>query len=439
VQSVAAAEGRGDRGGIRRTLATAFWVYSAISALTLTVALPALAFGHLDTLFHTDGSDTHAVRGILLATVAGLLLNLPLKVTPAGATGLQQQYLVSLYRVVQGPLNLAAVVACALVWRGDLIAIVAIPTAVDLLAALVFFRLTPRLLPDLALQLSAAATSEVRPLLSSSLTFFAINLANLFKMSLGATLVGHALGPELAPALSVPLTVFAFGLTLAELFVAPLWPGFREAATGGDWAWIDRTFAVAVKVALGLAALAAVLGATFGDRLIAAWTRGVSQPPEPLLAALAVWLVASTMVLAATWLVNGLGGPRRVMWVCLGEGVVSFGLALATVHRFGVTGVGASMAVAALGSAVALTAAVGPVSQGRVKLAPADWARLLVPVSIALGCALVERRWLAGQPHLLAVIVGGVSVSAIYLGSAFRLVLRAEERDRLRAVLRRRR
>jgi O-antigen/teichoic acid export membrane protein len=349
LNAIAAARGRDDATAIRSILATALALYGAIALAALAVLVPLAARLPLDALLGVRPELLGMARLVVLIALVTLLAPMPLKVFSAALYGFQRQYVVATFNVVStlGQLGLLAVVV--IVAPRNLVWVAGAVLVSEALHWIVFAMYVSRR-PELAVSRQAVSRRLAPALLSAGLAFFAINLANLMKFTLGSPIVSYALGPAAVPSFSVPLALFLAAQGLVDLVAASFWPAYGEAAARGEWSWVGRAFLLGTKAAIGLAGAFAVLGWLFGDQLIALWTAGAIAPSRTVLALFAVWLVAQAGVGAASVLLSGLERQRVVMWVVLAEGLLALVLAAALVTQHGVGGVVAAMALTASAS-----------------------------------------------------------------------------------------
>lgn len=434
LNAVAAARGRDDEASIRRTVATAFLSYTAIVVAAGALILPAVSRLPLDALLGIEPGEVPLARQVVLLAAASLLLPMPLKVFSAGLDGFQKQYVTAIYRSVSSLVRLGLLAGAVVLFRERLLLVVAVSVAGELLhwIGLAFYAVHRQ--GELALHLGSASRTAARALVPTSLLFFVANLANLFKVTLGSTIVSHGLGPEAVPAFSVPFALFMTAYGLASLVSASFWPAYGEAAARGEWSWVERAFSLSARTAVGLGAFFAVLGALFGDRVVDLWIPGRVAASPRLLALLALWLLAQTAVHAVHNLLSGLGRVRVVTATSLVEGLGVFVLSLWLVGTVGVEGVAAAMALAASASAAVLLLVVLPRStQGRLSVPWGGFLRIGVCLLAAAAAGGGARYVLGGAPPLLIVGAGAGTAAAVFAATAWRLALTPDERRRLRA------
>ncbi len=437
VNNVASARGNDDEKSIRQTIATAFLIYSAIAATCVVLILPAVWLAPLHVLLGIGLDQVPQARHVVLLAMASLLLPLPLKVFAAGLDGFQKQYTVSIYRSFSSLFQLALLACGVVLFRGQLVAVVTATVVGELVHWIVLAFYAVKRQPELALHLGAASRSLAPVLFSTSLMFLVTNLANLFKFTLGSSIISHGMGPAAVPVFSVSMALFMTAYSIASLVSASFWPAFGEAAARGEWQWIQRAFDLSAKTAIGVSALFAVLGALFGDMVIAVWIPRQIEPSATLLALLAIWLLTQTAVHACNNLLAGLNRIHLVMQVTLIEGLSVFGLSLWLVGRLGVEGVATAMVASGLVAASLLLLYVAPKKAGKRLYVP--WgalSRIGFCGLVAGAVGVMLRRVLIDLQPVVLLIVGAGLTAATFAGLAWWLAILPDERDRLRSWVR---
>lgn len=439
LNAVSDARGRDDHDAVARIVATAFLIYSAIAALVLLLLLPALSLVPMDRLLGVTAEQAPLASKIALLAFAGLMLPMPFKVFSGGLYGFQKQYVVSAFRSLLYVVQLVAISLAVWLRRGDLMLVVVVSVAADLMHWAVLAWVAVRQQPELRLRLRLASRALAPGLTTVGLAFFVTNIANLMKYTLGSTVVSNALGPAAVPSFSVPLALFMTAMGLSGLASQSLWPAFGEAAARGEWAWIDRAFGLGAKAAVGLGGAFAVLGALFGDVLIDVWTPKDVHTPHALLVALGVWVFSQTCFNTASALLSGLNRPTVVMTLAVVEGLAVFLGSVAGVRWIGVEGVGLAMACSGVAAVAAMTTVAVPVfTEGRVRW---PWRTVFV----VIGCIAVSgsvgyaaRVALAGASPIATLLLGAGIAAPVYAGCAWIWLLAPEERARLSAWVGRR-
>ncbi len=181
VNAIAKARGEDNVGQLRELVATGFLIYTAISVVAFLALIPLVAGPPLAKFLRVPPDQVHLARIVAVIGFAGVFASMPLRVTPAALTGLQEQHVPAVFRSLSGLFQLALLAGSLVLWRGQLIPVVMIGALSDPLASTIFAIWAARHRPSVGLSLRAASLHYVKPLLSSSMVFFISNLANLFK------------------------------------------------------------------------------------------------------------------------------------------------------------------------------------------------------------------------------------------------------------------
>jgi len=438
VNAVAEARGRDDLSAVGRIIATAFVIYSLIASAVALLILPAFALLPMGWLLNVPPDQETLARNVALLGYAGVVLPLPLKVFSAGMQGFQKQYVISAFRSAWHILIFGVLAAAVALFPENLIIVVAVGTAGELLYWLAVALVAVRRQPELTLRFKKASRSLAPSLTAVGLAFFVTNIANLFKFTLGNTVVSHGLGPGAVPSLAVPLALYMAAHGIASMGNESLWPAYGEAATRGEWEWVQRAFCLGAKVALGLSGAFAVLGGLLGGALIEVWTPKEISVSEPMLLLLSAWLLSQMCFNVAASLLAALKRVSVMMYFSLFEGIGVFGLSLWWVEPLGAEGVALAMLVMSLTSAsLCLGVAVPRATGRRVRTPWGILARVALCIGLALGVGVAAGDFIDGDTPLLVVIRGGVLVGGTYAGAAWWILMDHNERRRVGAWCRR--
>jgi O-antigen/teichoic acid export membrane protein len=431
--AVSEARGREDESSVRRTVSTGFVIYTMVSVAALLVLVPLIWIAPLPWLLNIEPAEAGLARLAASIGLGGILLGMPLKVSLAGLSGYQEQFVVSAFRSLSTVLQLAALAVAIALFHAHLVGVALVGAAADLalLAGCTVWVSIRR--PLLAPRPRDASRTVARVLFGVGLAFFVTSIANVLKGTLGATIVSHSLGPAAVPAFSVPLALFTIALGLSGLVGASLWPAFGEAAARSDWNWVGRAFRLGFKSALLVAGLFATLGVLYGEQVIRVWAPRAGLPSRTFLALLAAWLLGQTIITTSSSVLAGIGRVRICMWLSLFEGVLVIAGSVALVGRFASEGVAGAMAMASLLVAVLFFCwAVPRFSAGLVQPFGSDLIRVTGCIVFAGTLGFFCERALSGVSPLFSLILGSAVTAGSYTSAAWWLGFDAGERDRIR-------
>ena len=433
VNAVSKAHGEGAPGRAREVAATGFVIYTVITAASLVATGFFAWLAPLPTLLGVAPDQGRLARTLATLGFVGILLPMPLRVVPAVMVGTQQQHVPALFRTILMPVQMGLLAFVLVAWRGALVPVAIVGAVFEPVAWLSFALWAAVYQPGAAIHLRAASTRYVRVLLGSGLLFFMTNVASLFKRTVPIVVISRALTPEGVPPFSVPMALFAIGISASDVVAVSLWPAYGEAAARGDWPWVERAFRAGSKAALTIAVLVAALGLLVGADVVAIVASKISMPPRGVFAWLALWLLTQALTSIATFPLAAMGRNRLVMWMSLGEGALTVFATSVLVRPYGVQGVAFAMMVSGATSAIFLSAyAVPRATQGRLRVDIATYARLALCGLATTGAMWPVARALAAYSPLARVLGVTGPTLICYGGLAWAFVATALERERLR-------
>lgn len=175
-------------------------------------------------------------------------------------------------------------------------------TALALNTAVLFARRKPWLRPHLG----DVSWSFARDLLQVGTLFFVLQLSITFAFSSDNIIIAQIVGAEgvaeysLARQLFLPFTVF---LSAA---LGALWPAYREAATRGEFNWLQKAFTRSLVASISITAFGSALLFILNKDIYRIWLGSTIMPPQSTLLALGVWTIVSGVSLSLGMLLNGL-------------------------------------------------------------------------------------------------------------------------------------
>src|SRR5208337_1400234 len=193
----------------------------------------------------------------------------------------------------------------------------------------------PWLLPRSSL-VDACAIKE---LLNSGSSFFLIQVAGVIVFSSDNLIVSHYLGAAEVTPYSVTWRVVGFVAVLQSLIFPALWPAYAEAYAKRDYAWIRRTFAIAMTGTAALNALCVAVLLLFGRGLIRLWAGAAAVPTWPLLLAMCAWAVISCFMTVESCLLAALNRTRAQAALSIVAAGVNVALSMMWVRQIGSLGV----------------------------------------------------------------------------------------------------
>jgi O-antigen/teichoic acid export membrane protein len=291
VNSVSAAAGKNDTEAMRRDISNGFAI----------MALVALVLGLVFFLiyFLIDwGAVTNVIESTSIleagpafaAYVAIFLISLPLSVVQRVQIGLQESWRSNLWTFVG---QLLALIGLALVVHLDggvpylVMAVAGIPVVVTAINYIdYFFRLRRDICPHLVDIHRATAKRLTHVSMLFMLMQFMAVIGNASDNIIIAQFLGAA---AVSPfAIMQKLTMI---LSLAPLFITPMWPTFGEAMARGDHVWARRALTNILTASLLLGILAGLIILVFGVDITAIWAGRSMVPNESLLVGFAAFSI----------------------------------------------------------------------------------------------------------------------------------------------------
>jgi O-antigen/teichoic acid export membrane protein len=192
-----------------------------------------------------------------------------------------------------------------------------------------------------------------RKIMGAGAMFFILQLCAVSAIPLDNIVITQILGPAAVTQYAVPMRLFILVLTIATMFLLPLWPAYGEAFARGDLNWVKSTFYHSLTynilifgpICLGLAA--------FGKLLVHIWVGNQIQPTFTLLMGMACWAILAVFIGAITVLLNGLNRLKFQVMVTVPMAFANIGLKIVMAKFFGLPGVIYAAAIVVLVTTVA--------------------------------------------------------------------------------------
>jgi O-antigen/teichoic acid export membrane protein len=433
VKYVAEHHARGDRHGVRRTVATSFWVLAlaGLGACVLGAGL-ALAFPYL---FDVPADVERATQLLVLLVTLDLASSMPMDTFGNVIVAFQRWELLNA--------TLAAVVAFqALGWvivlelGGGLVALGVVTVAISLLGQLSRAAIARRLSSDVTVAPRLFERRAVRPLAALSLWLWLTTVSKLAIRRIDVIVVGLVVGVPAA-------AVYAVGQKLAFLadqIIGPLarvfFPFSSEQVARRELRELQDTLVVGTRIALAIAGPACLALALLAAPAIEAWVgEGFGGA-----VAVVVFLAGTTAVRALTevglQLLPGAGQARVpallsaleaalnvTLSVVLGRAIGLEGVALASLIAATMTHLGLMLPYICRQFGLGVAALVGSLIRAH-----------LAPATAAVFVGVLLRR--AGIESIPSVVAAGSAIAAAYVIVFAFTGLGAGERRRLLEPLR---
>jgi O-antigen/teichoic acid export membrane protein len=169
--------------------------------------------------------------------------------------------------------------------------------------------------------------------------FFLLQICGILTLPLDYIIITQVLGPEAVTQYAVPIRPFLLVISVASMFVFPLWPAYGEAFARGDSKWVKSTF----LHSLGYSVLVfgpVVLGlAAFGKIIVRVWVGPQVHPTWTLLSGIAAYAILLIFYNPISTFLSGINKMKFQVVVWLLQGIMAALLKVVMAKTFGITGV----------------------------------------------------------------------------------------------------
>lgn len=340
LNSISEAHGREDRDSARRHVSSAFLALLGIAGVLLGLFALVCQFVSWPRVFNV--ASPLAMREAGPAVVVLLVcyaLNLPLDVVQRVQTGYQEGFETNLWNL-GGALAGLGFLLLAMHFQGGLHWLVLALSGGQLLGILgnwshEFVWVRPWLLPSLRYWDSSAA----RKILSTGAMFFVLQACALFTITVDNIIITQILGPEAVTQYAVPMRLFLLLVSVAMMFVSPLWPAYGEALARGDVRWLKSTLYHSVGYSLLVFGPVALGLAAFGKLIVHIWVGTQVQPTPALLFGMALWAIFAVFGNVVAIFFAGINVLRFQVVLSVAMAVANLALKVTFAGIFGLPGV----------------------------------------------------------------------------------------------------
>jgi O-antigen/teichoic acid export membrane protein len=241
VNVVAEREANVDRQQIRVIVSSTFFLLLVLSAALAMLFLIVFQFVPWPSVYNVVTSEGVAVAGsATLVFVFVTLIGIPFSLADGVRSGFQEGYANNLSQAAGAVLAVIALLAEVTLHVGLPALVLALAGGATLgsgLNAVALVRRRSWLIPRRSLVDWRAGRAAVR----RGLIFLAIGVAWVIAIQSDALVIARILGPTEVSSYAIPLRISAVVVVLCNLFIAPLWPAYKDALSRGDAAWASRT------------------------------------------------------------------------------------------------------------------------------------------------------------------------------------------------------
>jgi O-antigen/teichoic acid export membrane protein len=288
--------------------------YLIVTVLASSLALLFIAIFSIlpiENLFKIDDKNllTNAVIALKYSVLA-FLLGMPIALIQRILGGLQKTYVANNVMLVGSVLSLLAIISAVyfdLGLVGLSVLFVLSPIITLLLYSVYFFYINPEFRPVLR----NLSKSYVAPIVSAGAWTVLVQIIYTAKMNIPTMIISASLGLLAVAEYSVAQKLTGLAASMIGMALQPLWVVYGEAYHRGDKAWIENTLKKSIKFVLLLTVLAAIAFQFVGQPLIALWLDGEILPSRILIGCFSLWMIASTVNVSLSMLMNGTGNFKN--------------------------------------------------------------------------------------------------------------------------------
>jgi O-antigen/teichoic acid export membrane protein len=424
VRFVAQYRARRDARSLNEVLSTLAVVYASIGALTYLVVIVIAMNLHLVATLTPQEAATSRI--LLLIVGANVALRFLFGAFGGVIVGFQRYHLNNLTSIGTSLAVAAANVVVLLLGHG-VIALVAVTTAVRVLALLIYRLNAYRVFPGLSLSWRRFRLERLREVSGFSIFMLVLDGAYKVNYSTDVLVIGTMIG---APAVALWAPAQRLGevtLRLSNQLSEALFPVVVDCDAGQLESRLRTIFIQGTR--LSLATVLPIAGglALLAHPLLAAWISPSFGPTATVVQILSVVVILRVGSSTASVVLKGAGLHRQLTLLISVMALVNLGLSVALVRPMGLTGVAIGTLVP-----VACVALLGliPTACTRVGISIAELIRqsiwpALWPAAIA-GCVLVLTR--SRLPATLPMVAAQLALGAVIHAGLFLLAVGAEGR-----------
>lgn len=309
--SIAAASGQGDVKGAQRSVSCGFYLLIAIALCLLAILLIVYHVIPWSSFYGTKGSLAASEAGpasavLLICTV----ISMPVGVVARVQLGYQEGYISDLWNACGNLLGLIGIVYVA-TSHGKLPMLVAAVAGAPLfINAVNFFfefnRVRPWLRPDISL----FQMKEAFQLASVGALFFIQQVFGLIYYASDNIVISREMGAIQVARYAMLQRIFSIGL-VAQYFMMPLWPAFREAVARKDHIWAKSAAKIAILSNVLVSTCCGIILLVISRYLVKRWSGTDIGEFGALQIGFALWVVVVGYVSAANAILNQPGVMSR--------------------------------------------------------------------------------------------------------------------------------
>ena len=340
LNAISEAHGKDNHESVHCYVSSAFFVLLGTALAILGAFWAAYSYVPWPRVFNVTSSLAMRESGPAMAVfLLCFVLNIPLGVVQRVQMGYQEGFANNLWTAGGSLLSLAGVLA-ALHFQSSLPWLVLAVSGGPVLALVgnwtyEFGWLRPWAFPTW----SGWNRDAARMVLSAGILFLILQVTTVFFSAVDNVIIAQVLGPEAVTQYAIPMRLFLLVVSVAAMFVIPLWPAYGEALARGDVKWLKSTFYHSLGFTLLIFSPVALGLATFGKLIVRIWVGTQVQPSYALLFGMAIWVIVGVFGAAPSVFLCGINALRFQVVVYVLLAIAHLVLKIVMAKAFGLSGV----------------------------------------------------------------------------------------------------
>ncbi len=332
----------GDRDGVNKIVATAFYFYGSLCVLFIGVSF--LLAASLPRFFTVDSGLRDPFRNLFL--LAGIIqgLSFPLMLFGASLQAAARYDLVYMLRIVCLLVRVGALVA-ALHAGGGLFLVGAAALLPNLLFQAAQVPLAMRAFPGMSLHPRWVRKSVFHDLFRYGLVSFAVGAGENLRNYTYPVVIGKFLMPAAVTIFSLPAKLLSPLLEGIGTMTEIVNPVSSQLEARNDFVTLRRLIQMSVQSSFLILVPLAIFLFFFGGDLISLWVGPRYASTYPLLVLLTLGLGASATQCSAQSMLFGIERHKKLVWYRLGEGLSIVLIGSACLRIWGLVGFAFAIAV----------------------------------------------------------------------------------------------
>ena len=340
LNAISEAHGKDNHESVHSYVSSAFFVLLGIALVILATFWAVYSFVPWPRVFNVTSSLAMRESGpAVVAFLVCFVLNIPLGVVQRVQMGYQEGYASNLWAAGGSLLSLAGVLV-AIHYQSDLPWLVLAVSGGPVVAMIgnwgyEFGWLRPWAFPTW----SGWNPDAARMVLRTGIMFLILQVTTVFLSTVDNLIITQVLGPEAVTQYAIPMRLFLLVVSVAAMFVTPLWPAYGEALARGDVKWVKSTVSHSLGYSLLIFGPVALSLATFGHIIVRIWVGPLVQPTYTLLFGMATWTILAVFGNAIAMFLSGINLLRFQVVVSVLMAIANLVLKVIFAKAFGLSGV----------------------------------------------------------------------------------------------------